>query len=39
MYLCVPEVKNFPIINRKQYTTINVDKLASPQQIPKTWPH
>jgi large subunit ribosomal protein L15 len=25
----VPKLKGFPLINRKQYTTINVDKLAS----------
>lgn len=29
LYRRVPKLKGFPIINRKQYTTINVDKLAS----------
>lgn len=29
LYRRIPKLKGFPIINRKQYTTINVDKLAS----------
>ena len=29
LYRRVPKLKGFPIINRKQYTTINVSKLAS----------
>ncbi len=29
LYRRIPKLKGFPIINRKNYTTINVDKLAS----------
>lgn len=29
LYRRLPKLKHFPIINRKQYTTINVGKLAS----------
>ncbi|MBD1900272.1 50S ribosomal protein L15 [Trichocoleus sp. DQ-A3] len=29
LYRRLPKLKNFPVINRKQYTTINVSKLAS----------
>lgn len=29
LYRRLPKLKGFPIINRQQYTTINVDKLAS----------
>jgi large subunit ribosomal protein L15 len=29
LYRRLPKLKHFPIINRKQYTTINVSKLAS----------
>lgn len=29
LYRRLPKLKNFPIVNRKQYTTINVSKLAS----------
>ena len=29
LYRRLPKLKGFPIINRKEYTTINVDKLAS----------
>jgi large subunit ribosomal protein L15 len=29
LYRRVPKLKGFPLINRKQYTTINVDKLAA----------
>lgn len=29
LYRRLPKLKGFPIVNRKQYTTINVDKLAS----------
>ena len=28
LYRRVPKLKGFPLINRKQYTTINVEKLA-----------
>lgn len=29
LYRRVPKLKGFPIVNRRQYTTINVDKLGS----------
>lgn len=29
LYRRLPKLKHFPVINRKQYTTINVSKLAS----------
>jgi large subunit ribosomal protein L15 len=29
LYRRLPKLKHFPIVNRKQYTTINVGKLAS----------
>lgn len=29
LYRRLPKLKGFPIVNRKEYTTINVDKLAS----------
>jgi large subunit ribosomal protein L15 len=29
LYKRIPKLKHFPVINRKQYTTINVGKLAS----------
>jgi large subunit ribosomal protein L15 len=29
LYRRVPKLKGFPIVNRKEYTTINVNKLAS----------
>ena len=29
LYRRLPKLKGFPLINRKEYTTINVDKLAS----------
>lgn len=29
LYRRLPKLKHFPVINRKQYTTINVGKLAS----------
>lgn len=29
LYRRVPKLKGFPIINRKEYTTINVEKLAT----------
>ena len=29
LYRRVPKLKGFPLINRKQYTTINVEKLAA----------
>lgn len=29
LYRRLPKLKNFPLINRKHYTTINVSKLAS----------
>ncbi|MCG6135573.1 MAG: 50S ribosomal protein L15 [Nostoc sp. LLA-1] len=29
LYRRVPKLKGFPVVNRKIYTTINVDKLAS----------
>ncbi|MBO3460559.1 50S ribosomal protein L15 [Aetokthonos hydrillicola Thurmond2011] len=29
LYRRIPKLKGFPLINRKQYTTINVEKLAS----------
>jgi len=29
LYRRIPKLKGFPLINRKQYTTINVSKLAS----------
>lgn len=29
LYRRIPKLKGFPIINRKEYTTINVSKLAS----------
>lgn len=29
LYRRIPKLKGFPLVNRKQYTTINVEKLAS----------
>ncbi|HEY9850153.1 MAG TPA: 50S ribosomal protein L15 [Leptolyngbyaceae cyanobacterium] len=29
LYRRIPKLKHFPVINRRQYTTINVSKLAS----------
>ena len=29
LYRRIPKLKGFPLINRKNYTTINVEKLAS----------
>ncbi len=29
LYRRLPKLKGFPLVNRKQYTTINVEKLAS----------
>ena len=29
LYRRLPKLKSFPLVNRKEYTTINVSKLAS----------